>query len=198
MALYTLLLITLRVASALAQSSISAESPTSTAAPDTSGDVNAEYKLWGYDGCSSSQINDIKSGFSEMVIMVMGEGTIITKYPKIDWNSAVAQDFWGPAERNRVYRDLIQSETEKRRLLYFAACANVGPENLDRLASVSYDFWIDSSASWLQVRRDDPRKFCDSINALRKTRWLPHTPSITSHISTFALATSHVKLSRLP
>ena len=91
------------------------ESPASTDVPDTSklGDVNADYKLWGYDGCSSSQINAIKSGFSDMVIMLMGEGAISTKYPTINWNSAVAQDFWGSAEINREYRTHIQGEATK-------------------------------------------------------------------------------------
>jgi hypothetical protein len=162
MALFTLLLITLRVASALAQTSTSTESSTSTDVPDTSGDVHAEYKLWEYDGCSSSQINTIKSGFSEMVIMVGGKGGIIRSYPTVDWNSAVAQDFWGPAERNRVYRDLIQGEMGERPIVYFAAIANVRPENLDRLASVTYDWRINPFADSLHVRCDDPKKFCDS------------------------------------
>jgi hypothetical protein len=105
----------LYVGPALAQSSTLTESPASTNVPDTSklGDVNADYKLWGYDGCSSAQINAIRSGFADMVIMVMGEGTISTKYPTIDWNSAVAQDFWGPADRNRLYRQQIKGEAKR-------------------------------------------------------------------------------------
>jgi hypothetical protein len=125
MAFFTLLLIALRVAFALAQTSTSTESPTSTDVPDrtdTSGDVHAEYKLRGYEGCSASQIDAIKSGFAEMVIMVGGKGGIIRSYPKVDWNSAVAQDFWGPAERNRLYRDLIQGKTETDHIVSCGNC----------------------------------------------------------------------------
>lgn len=115
MALYAFLPTVLCIATVLAQTSTLAEQPATTNVPDTSrlGDINADYKLWGYEGCPSDQINAIKSGFSDMVIMVMGEGAITTRYPAIDWNSGVAQDLWGPAERNREYRKQIQGKTKR-------------------------------------------------------------------------------------
>ena len=74
MACHTFLLLSLYIGSALAQSPTSTEPPASTDVPDISnlGDVNADYELWGYEGCSSGQVDAIKSGFSDMIIMLMG------------------------------------------------------------------------------------------------------------------------------
>lgn len=120
MAIYTLLLAAFCGVTTLAQSSTTADTSTVTNLPvfGRSGDVNATYRLRGYEGCSANQIDQIKSGFSEMVIMVMGKGNIYTTYPAIDWNSAVAQDFWGPAERNLMYREHIQSKVSREQNMY--------------------------------------------------------------------------------
>lgn len=160
MALYTLLITALYGVTTLAQSSTTADASTATDLPILSelGDVNATYRLHGYEGCSANQIDQIKSGFSDMVIMVMSKDGIIPKYPAINWNSAVAQEFWGPAERNLNYREQIQSKVQGGSV--YTQYADINADNLNRLAAVTYQYRLNPFARWLHVRCDDPENAC--------------------------------------
>jgi hypothetical protein len=164
MAIRTLLLVALRSFNALAQSSAAADAPTATETetPDISepGDFKASYRLHGYEGCAAYQIDQIKEGYSNMITMVDGTGSVFTTYKPFDWNSAVAQDFWGPAERNRLYRPQIKGKAQKEVLICFTPSVDFESANLDRLAAVTYDFRLNPFARSIHVRCDDPEDFC--------------------------------------
>ncbi|KAM0716045.1 hypothetical protein Q7P37_008559 [Cladosporium fusiforme] len=139
------LCVMLHVLAIAAQSSTSSTQPSITSPPEgleTSdpGVVSPNYALRGWEGCSPDQIAAIKEGFSDMITMVMGNDNKY-RYPKIDWNSAAAQDYWGPAERNHLFREHIT-------------------ENLDRLASVTYNYWLNPFAQTMHARCDDPESEC--------------------------------------
>lgn len=97
-------------------SAAAAEAPTETKTPNISkpDDVNANYRLNGYEGCSAYQIDQIKDGYSSMILTVDGTRGVFPGYKPFDWNSAVAQDFWGPAERNRLYRAQIKGRAQRK------------------------------------------------------------------------------------
>lgn len=69
------------------------------------GVISPNYVLTGFEECTPDQITWIKDGFSDMITMLMAD--TFGNYPEVDWNSAAAQDFWGPYERNNGYRDDI-------------------------------------------------------------------------------------------
>jgi hypothetical protein len=107
MTICTLLLVALCSFNALA-------APIETKTPDISkrDDVNATYRLSGYEGCNAYQIGSIKDGYSDFTYMIDSTGGVFPKYKPFDWNSAVAQDFWGPADRNRLYRAQINGKAQ--------------------------------------------------------------------------------------
>ena len=162
MSIRTLLLVALCSFNALAQSSslAAAEAPTETTAPDIRkpGDVNASYRLRGYEGCSAYQIDEIKGGLSDMVHMI--DPTPRGRYKDFDWNSALAQDFWGPAERNRLYRAQIKGNARREMLRRFVPFVDLEAGNLDRLAGVTYNWWLNPFVRSIHVRCDDPNSFC--------------------------------------
>lgn len=90
--------------------------PTSTSAgvPEASAEA---VRLVGFDECSTFQMNFIKAAFDEFMVMVPEEYNSGTDesgpshyYPWIDWQSAPAIDFLGPANRGKEYRSKIQGE----------------------------------------------------------------------------------------
>lgn len=119
MAFRSILLIAFCRVTVLAQLSTTTDPSTPTIIPvkpetNSSGDVDAQYRLE-FDKCTDDQVAQIKSGFADAITMIMGRNTwtIWPTYPTVDWNSGVAQDFWGPAERNLQYRELIQGKLRK-------------------------------------------------------------------------------------
>lgn len=110
----------------------------SAVAPPTvaAGQVDPKYALIGFDECEDRgfSIKHITDGFSDMIKMI-GRDPLqpqpIDKYPPIDWVSAAAIDFWGPAEKSKNYREDIKA-------------------NLDRAAAVTYQSWWNPAAPRLQ------------------------------------------------
>ncbi|KAF2718586.1 hypothetical protein K431DRAFT_252913, partial [Polychaeton citri CBS 116435] len=115
----------------------------STLTTSAPGVISPLYALTGYDKCSAGQITAIQNGFSDMIHMLMGD-QILGTYPAFDWNSAVAQEFWGSYERNNGFRSEIV-------------------DNLNRAASTSYQWWLNPFASRLHVRCDDPLNKCPCV-----------------------------------
>jgi len=116
---------------------IASANPTSSAPPTTAtGQVDPEYALTGFDKCTERgfDISHIKDGFSDMIRMIgrdQFQPEPINNYPPIDWVSAAAIDFWGPAEKSKNYREDIKA-------------------NLDRAAAVTYQSWWNPAAPRLQ------------------------------------------------
>jgi hypothetical protein len=74
--------------------------------------------------------------------------------------------FGVPQSATACIESIFRVRWERDYIVYFVAIANFRPENLDRLASVTYDWWINPFASSIHVRcdgyDDEGREFCDS------------------------------------
>ena len=79
----------------------------------TNGEVNVDYALTGFKDCKKPGFDEqkIRDGFKEMIEMIgrnPSKPVPIDEYPPIDWKSAAAMDFWGPAEKSLAWRDHIK------------------------------------------------------------------------------------------
>lgn len=107
------ILIFLSASYALAQNmsstalSLPSSIPINTLETSEPGVISPNYALRGFKGCSDAQEATIKSAFADMIKMLMSDEA--GRYPKVDWNSASAQDFWGSYEFNADVRDHITS-----------------------------------------------------------------------------------------
>jgi hypothetical protein len=168
MLLKSLSLLSALIAFVAAQNSTSGNpSATTTAdlsgATSSNGTISPQYALTGFEGCTVEEGMDpqwIKDGFSEMITMI--QGSFLGYYPSIDWNGGAAQDYWGPYSRNADWRSKIKA-------------------NLNRAASVSYQYWLNPFAPRLHVRCDDPRTECPCLPGRGRT--IAYTMDNQPHIN---------------
>jgi len=81
--------------------------PTDALETSAPGVISPNYVLRGFEKCDAGQVVAIKKAFSDMLTMLMGDPQV-GLYPEVDWNSAAAQDFWGPYALNSGARTHIR------------------------------------------------------------------------------------------